>query len=167
MPARARWRRAAAARPDSWEGILVRLLGKAHALQQLVGLRRRRRAVAREHLLLGQHDVFAGGHVRKQLEVLEHHADARAQLRAGWWRDRRPRCRRTVMAPFVNGSRREHLMSVLLPEPEGPQITTTSPLAMRMEQLSSTRNGPNHLLTFSSSITGRTFVADGWRAATR
>jgi hypothetical protein len=31
-----------------------------------------------------------------------------------------------------------HLMSVLLPEPDGPQMTTTSPLSMRMEQLVST-----------------------------
>ena len=35
---------------------------------------------------------------------------------------------------FVNGSSPlMHLMSVLLPEPHGPQITTTSPLAMLVE----------------------------------
>ena len=37
-----------------------------------------------------------------------------------------------------------HLISVLLPEPDGPQITTTSPLAMLIEQLSRTWNGPYH-----------------------
>ncbi len=74
----------------------------------------------------------------------------------------------TVMVPILNGSSPlMHLISVLLPEPEGPQITTTSPLAMRIEQLSRTWNGPYHLLTFSSSITGRTSAAAGWPAATR
>ena len=74
----------------------------------------------------------------------------------------------TVMVPLVNGSNPlMHLISVLLPEPDGPQITTTSPLAMLIEQSSSTWNGPYHLLTFLSSITGRTFAAAGWRAATR
>jgi hypothetical protein len=68
----------------------------------------------------------------------------------------------TVMVPSLNGSSPlMHLISVLLPEPEGPQITTTSPLAMPIVQSSSTRNGPYHLLTFLSSITGRTFAAGG------
>ena len=45
----------------------------------------------------------------------------------------------TVMVPLVNGSSPlMHLISVLLPEPDGPQITTTSPLAMLIEQSSRT-----------------------------
>ena len=60
-----------------------------------------------------------------------------------------------------------HLISVLLPEPEGPQITTTSPLAMLHRAIVEHLERPYHLLTCSSSITGRTFAAAGWRGATR
>src|SRR5215510_4135944 len=68
----------------------------------------------------------------------------------------------TVMVPLANGSNPlMHLISVLLPEPDGPQITTTSPLAMLIEQLSRTCAGPYHLLTLVRSITGRTFAAGG------
>jgi hypothetical protein len=45
------------------------------------------------------------------------------------------------------------LMSVDLPEPEGPQITTTSPFCMVVEQLVSTCTGPYHFETFFNSIT--------------
>jgi hypothetical protein len=39
-----------------------------------------------------------------------------------------------------------------LPEPEGPQTTTTSPFWMRVLQSSSTWNAPYHLETFLISI---------------
>ena len=44
------------------------------------------------------------------------------------------------------------LMSVDLPEPEGPQTTTTSPRLMVVEHSVSTCIGPYHLETFFSSI---------------
>ena len=45
----------------------------------------------------------------------------------------------TVILPRWNGSSPfTHLISVLLPEPEGPQTTTTSPLATRVLQSLST-----------------------------
>ena len=54
----------------------------------------------------------------------------------------------TVMRPFWNGSSPlTHLISVDLPEPDGPQTTTTSPLATSVEQSFSTCIGPYHLLT--------------------
>ena len=45
----------------------------------------------------------------------------------------------TLMVPSWNGSRPlTHLISVDLPEPEGPHTTTTSPLATSVEQFLST-----------------------------
>jgi hypothetical protein len=55
--------------------VLRRLLGKAHPLQKLMSFRLSSRAVAREHLQLGQRDVLGNRHVWEQLEILEHHAD--------------------------------------------------------------------------------------------
>ncbi|CFO70281.1 Uncharacterised protein [Bordetella pertussis] len=43
-------------------------------------------------------------------------------------------------------------MSVDLPEPDGPQTTTTSPLATLVTQSLSTCVAPYHLLTFLISI---------------
>ena len=43
-------------------------------------------------------------------------------------------------------------MSVDLPEPEGPQTTTTSPLSMLVVQSVSTWKAPYHLDTFLMSI---------------
>src|SRR6056297_2021937 len=56
----------------------------------------------------------------------------------------RPCC--TGSSPFT------HLISVDLPEPEGPQTTTTSPFATFVVQSVRTRKSPYHLLTFSISI---------------
>jgi hypothetical protein len=50
------------------------------------------------------------------------------------------------------------LIKVLLPEPEGPQTTTTSPLAIEVLQSVSTWKLPYHLLTFLISITEQTPV---------
>jgi len=59
----------------------------------------------------------------------------------------------TVISPFWNGSSAlTVLMSVDLPEPEGPQTTTTSPLFTVTEQSLSTWTGPYHLETFLISI---------------
>src|SRR6478609_3027216 len=59
----------------------------------------------------------------------------------------------TVMAPSWNGSSPlTHLISVDLPEPEGPHTTTTSPLATAVEQRLSTCVLPYHLLTWSMVI---------------
>ena len=60
----------------------------------------------------------------------------------------------TLMWPFWNGSNPlTHLISVDLPEPEGPQTTTTSPLATSVEHSLSTCVGPYHLLMASILIT--------------
>ena len=57
------------------------------------------------------------------------------------------------MRPFWKGSSPlTHLISVDLPEPDGPQTTTTSPLATSVEQLLSTCVGPYHLLIVSMAI---------------
>jgi len=53
----------------------------------------------------------------------------------------------TVMVPFWNGSRAlTHFMMVDLPDPEGPQTTTTSPLLTSVEQSARTWKLPYHLL---------------------
>src|SRR5258705_10424168 len=59
----------------------------------------------------------------------------------------------TMMAASWNGSSPlTHLISVDLPEPEGPQTTTTSPLATAVEQRLSTCVLPYHLLIWSIVI---------------
>src|SRR2546430_1426214 len=59
----------------------------------------------------------------------------------------------TVMVPCWNGSRPlTHLISVDLPEPEGPHTTTTSPLATSVEQSFKTWKVWYHLLTLLSVI---------------
>jgi hypothetical protein len=59
----------------------------------------------------------------------------------------------TVISPFCTGSSAfTVLISVDLPEPDGPQTTTTSPLLMLTEQSVSTCTGPYHLETFLISI---------------
>jgi len=59
----------------------------------------------------------------------------------------------TQISPFWMGSSALMvLMSVDLPEPEGPQTTTTSPFWMLVEQSLSTWKLPYHLETFLSSI---------------
>jgi hypothetical protein len=61
----------------------------------------------------------------------------------------------TTMSPCWNGSRPfTHLISVDLPEPEGPQTTTTSPFSTWVVQSVSTWKLPYHLLTFFISIMG-------------
>ena len=58
------------------------------------------------------------------------------------------------MSPFWKGSSAfTVLISVLLPEPDGPQTTTTSPFWIEVEQSVSTWKLPYHLLTFLMSIT--------------
>src|SRR5215217_8735534 len=59
----------------------------------------------------------------------------------------------TTMSPFwIGSSAFTVLIRVDLPEPEGPQTTTTSPLLMLTEQSLSTCTGPYHLETFLISI---------------
>ncbi len=54
------------------------------------------------------------------------------------------------MVPSWNGSSPlTHLISVDLPEPDGPHTTTTSPLATSVEQSFSTWKSRYHLLTFA------------------
>ena len=59
-----------------------------------------------------------------------------------------------MMSPSWNGSSAlTHLISVDLPEPDGPQTTTTSPLAtLVVQSFKAWKVGPYHLLTWLSSI---------------
>ena len=60
----------------------------------------------------------------------------------------------TTMSPFWNGSSAlTVLISVDLPEPDGPQTTTTSPFLIAVVQSVRTWKLPYHLLTFLISIT--------------
>ncbi|KAG0911237.1 hypothetical protein G6F32_016777 [Rhizopus arrhizus] len=61
----------------------------------------------------------------------------------------------TTMSPFWKGSSAfTVLIRVDLPEPDGPQTTTTSPLPTFVVHSSSTWKVPYHLLTWLSSIIG-------------
>ena len=59
----------------------------------------------------------------------------------------------TTMSPFWNGSNAfTVLISVDLPDPDGPQTTTTSPFLIEVVQSVSTWKLPYHLETFLMSI---------------
>ena len=61
----------------------------------------------------------------------------------------------TISSPCWKGSSPlTHLMSVLLPDPDGPHTTTTSPWSTFVVQSFSTWKAPYHLLTFLNSIIG-------------
>ena len=67
----------------------------------------------------------------------------------------------TTTSPFwIGSSAFTVLISVDLPEPEGPQTTTTSPFLMAVVQSVSTWKLPYHLETFLMSIMG---LASGQR----
>ena len=87
--------------------------------------------------------------------MLEHHADARAQLGLVGL-GVAMLTPSTTMSPFWKGSSAlTVLISVDLPEPEGPHTTTTSPFWMLVVQSVSTWKLPYHLLTFFMSITAK------------
>src|SRR5260370_3451749 len=68
----------------------------------------------------------------------------------------------TTISPCSNGSRPlTHLMSVDLPDPEGPHTTTTSPLATSVEQPLSTWTAPYHLLKSRILIMAAPSADDG------
>src|SRR6266850_4359707 len=68
----------------------------------------------------------------------------------------------TRTSPFWNGSSPlTVLINVLLPEPEGPHTTTTSPLLTAVEHSLSTCTGPYHLLTSFISIIAMTVPSWG------
>src|SRR5712692_9309664 len=62
-------------------GVLLRVPAQAHPVEQGERLLPGRLALASQHLLLRDGQVFHHVHVREQLEVLEDHADACTQLR--------------------------------------------------------------------------------------
>ena len=65
----------------------------------------------------------------------------------------------TTTSPCWNGSRPlTHLISVDLPEPEGPQTTTTSPFSILVLQSVSTLKSPYHLLMFLISIMANPYL---------
>src|SRR6201999_3206000 len=69
----------------------------------------------------------------------------------------------TMMSPLWNGSSAlTHLINVDFPEPDGPQTTTTSPLATLVEQsFSAWKFGPYHLSTWLISIIGFSLADNG------
>src|SRR5579863_5864282 len=69
----------------------------------------------------------------------------------------------TVIVPFWNGSSAlTHLISVDFPDPDGPQTTTTSPLAtLVVQSLSAWKAGPYHLSTWLISIMLTPLTHDG------
>src|SRR5258705_7226105 len=70
----------------------------------------------------------------------------------------------TVIWPFWNGSSAlTVLISVDLPDPDGPQTTMTSPFSTLVVQSVSTWNSPYHLDTLSKAIMGmaRSSANDG------
>ena len=86
-------------------------------------------AAAAEHLDLREGQVLADRHVREELEVLEHHADARAQLRQVGLRiaDRDAVDRDLALLERLEAV---HALDQRgLAGARGPQTTTTSPLA--------------------------------------
>ena len=71
----------------------------------------------------------------------------------------------TTMSPFWNGSSAlTTLISVDLPEPEGPHTTITSPFSTLVVQLVSTWNAPYHLETSLISIIDMVADSAGFRS---
>src|SRR6185295_20374597 len=67
----------------------------------------------------------------------------------------------TTMFPFWNGSRAfTVLISVDLPDPDGPQTTTTSPFLIEVVLSVSTWKEPYHLETFLMSIILQVSIGD-------
>jgi hypothetical protein len=102
--------------------------------------------------------------VREQVELLEHHADLLADGLDGLdvvaeldaVDDERP-C-------WCSSSRLMQRISVLLPEPDGPQITMRSPLAtVRSMSRSTWKLLPYHLLTLSKLMMAL-FGHGSWRS---
>jgi hypothetical protein len=112
--------------------------GKPHAFQQLEPFRARGGFVAIEHLDLRQRQVLDNRQMREQFKVLEHHPDVRAQFgQVGLFIVNRGAVDDDLT--LLNGSRPlTVLISVDLPEPDGPQTTTTSPFFTSVEQSVST-----------------------------
>jgi hypothetical protein len=118
--------------PERREGILVALFGEADPAQQLLCLGHGLApwtALDRDRRL---DDVLQGGHVGKEVELLEDHARLLADLAdvtallagrlAGL--DLTPSI---SMTPAEGSSRKfRQRRNVLLPPPEGPMMTTTS-----------------------------------------
>src|SRR3989338_1098641 len=67
----------------------------------------------------------------------------------------------TTISPFwIASSRFTHRMSVLFPEPDGPQTTTASPASTIRSTSWRTCRGPNHLLTPLNSMAAATPLLD-------
>jgi hypothetical protein len=115
-------------------GIFAGMRAQAYALEQAHAFCGRLILAAAEHLDLRQFEIAHHGEMREQLEMLKYHADAGAQLRQVGL-GVATEMPATVVVPSWNGSSPlTHLMSVDLPEPDGPHTTTTSPLATSVEQ---------------------------------
>ena len=108
-------------------GIFVDLVLEPDARQQLARPLVRVGPGQAAHPHRRQRDVAQHGHVRKEVEALEHHADLGADRGAGR-RLRRPSMPSTTMVPpSCSSSWLMQRISVDLPEPEGPMTQTISP----------------------------------------
>ena len=110
--------------------------------------RRPRHAAAPSTFSCARHRFSMIVQMRKQLEMLEHHADARAQFRQVGLGSLTLMPSRMISPSWNGSSALTHLISVDFPEPEGPHTTTTSPLAtLRGAVLQHLEARPYHLLT--------------------
>src|SRR3954470_23045749 len=70
---------------------------------------------------------------------------------------------RMISPSWIGSSALTHLISVDLPEPDGPHTTTTSPLAtLVVQSFNAWKLGPYHLLTWLISIM-RLFPNGQWQ----
>ena len=142
--------------PESADGIAV-TARSARPTRARSSVRLRIRLRLRHELRLHgrERDIAAHGHVREQVEVLEHHAHLAAHAASIFtFGSVDLRTRQRVMVPAVGcSSRFRQRRNVDLPEPEGPMMTTFSPGLTCSEMSSSTRWSPNDLDRCLTSIT--------------
>jgi hypothetical protein len=139
--------------PESWPGNLSLCANQAHAVEHLQAPLAASSSVRPSTLIWAIVRFSVTDRCGKEFKTLEHHAHARTQLGqigAGVHERHAIDMDAALLGPAPRPL--TVLMRVDLPEPEGPQTTTTSPLLMLTEQSLSTCTGPYHLETFLISI---------------
>jgi hypothetical protein len=153
--------------PESWPGVLLRLLGDAspsraapsHLLRDPLG--------HLAHLAGRQRDVVEHAEVGEQVEALEHHAGLAADLLDVAQMSFDSSVPSTTIRPAsCSSSRLMQRIIVDLPEPDGPITTTTSCLPTRTLMSRSAWKSPKNLSTCSSSIIAAPVPPSAWRRRT-